>query len=259
MEKKHEFEAKQKVPQFPQDAQERIDLTSQRQVPAIRSVQKTVEVPNVQYIDKVADIPVDVQRRGSTIQDTQYISEVEDVPVPTQSIVPRVPDDPCLSETADEDRLEHESKKRRFPMPAEAVSESGADESDIERFDDLVLPSSEGKTLFVSIASGDEAEDEPDKQQDRTLSLAEWAQELLEVRKKFADDVASEMTDVKNKTSSRMSESCSEFWFEENGAPKPGRRLRPHNWTGWSENNSRRMTLSTKPIFRSPLRISRRP
>ena len=28
---------------------------------------------------------------------------------------------------------------------------------------------------------------------------SEWAQELREVRKKFAEDVASEMTDVKNK------------------------------------------------------------
>ena len=159
-------------------AQERADLTNQRQAPAIRVVQKTVEVPRVQYIDKVADIPVDVQRPVS------------------------IPDDPCSNETADEDRLEHENKKRRLPMPAEAA----------------------GKTLFVSIASDNEAEDESDKQQDMILSLvqggesmlvdetdarspgrqmvqvvhAEWAQELREVRKKFADDVTSEMTDVKN-------------------------------------------------------------
>ena len=109
-------------------------------------------------------------------------------------------------------------------MPAEAVSESRADKSDFDRFDDLVLPSPEGKTLFVSIASGDEAEDGPDKEQEMKRSLvqggestqvdetdarspgremvqvihAEWSQELREVRKKFADDVASEMTDVKN-------------------------------------------------------------
>ena len=56
------FEAKQ----YPQDAQEKADLTNQRHVLAIRTVQKTVEVPRVQYIDKVADIPVDVQRQGST-------------------------------------------------------------------------------------------------------------------------------------------------------------------------------------------------
>ena len=109
-------------------------------------------------------------------------------------------------------------------MPADAVSENRADKSDFDRFDDLVLPSREGKTLFVSIASGDEAEDEPEKQQEMTLSLvqggesmlvdetdaqgpgrqmvqvvhAEWTQELREVRKKFADDMTSEMTDVKN-------------------------------------------------------------
>ena len=78
--KKQGFEDKQ----YPQNAQERADLTNQRQVPAIRSVQKTVEVPRVQYIDKVADIPVDVQRRGSIIQaaqhDLQHIDD--DVHVP---------------------------------------------------------------------------------------------------------------------------------------------------------------------------------
>ena len=225
--KKHEFEAKQKGPHYPQDAQERIDLTSQRQVPAIGSVQKTVEVPRVQYINKVAHISVDIQRQVSTIQAAQYIDEVVDVPVPTQSVAPTIPDtdDLCLNETADEDGLEHENKKMRLPMPAEAVSESRADESDFDRFDNLVLPSPEGKTPFVSVASGDEAEDEPDKQQDMTLSLvqgggvhaggqdrrarsqdaelvqmghAEWAQELREVRRKFTDDMASDMSDVKN-------------------------------------------------------------
>ena len=211
--KKQEFEATQ----YPQDVKERADLTNQRQVPAVRSVQKTVEVPRVQYIDKVADIPVDMQGQVSTIQAAQDIDEVEDVLALTQSEVPNIPDD-------DEDRLEQESKKRKLPMPAEAVSESRADESDFDRFDDLVLPSPEGKTIFVSIASGDEAENESDKEQEMTQSLVqgeesmlvdetdaqgpehkmvqvahtEWAQELREVRKKFADDVASEMTDVKN-------------------------------------------------------------
>ena len=76
----------------------------------------------------------------------------------------------------------------------------------------------------MSIASGDEAEDESDKEQEMTLSLVqgeesmlvdetdaqgpehkmvqvahtEWVQELREVRKKFVDDVASDMTDMKN-------------------------------------------------------------
>ena len=171
----------------------------------------------VQYIDKVADISVDMQRQMSTIQAAQYIDEVEDVPALTQSEVPNIPDD-------DEDWLEQESKKRKLPTPADAVSESRADESDFDRFDDLVLPSPEGKTIFMSIASGDEAEDGSDKEQEMTRCLvqggesmlvdetdaespgrqmvqvvhAEWSQELREVQKKFADDMASEMTDVKN-------------------------------------------------------------
>ena len=43
----------------------RADLTIQRQVPTIQSAQRTVEVPEVQYIDQVADITVDVQRQVS--------------------------------------------------------------------------------------------------------------------------------------------------------------------------------------------------
>ena len=46
-------------------------------------------------------------------------------------------------------------------MSSDRSDDSRTDESDFDRFDDLVLPSSEGKTLFVSIASGDEAQDEP--------------------------------------------------------------------------------------------------
>ena len=143
---KQRFEAKH----YPQDAQERADRTNQRYVLAIRTVQKTVEVPRVQYIDKVADIPVDVQRQGSTIPDT---------------------DDLCLNETADEDRLEQENKKRKFPTPAEAVSESRADESDFDRFDELPPP--EGKTLFKNIASDDEAKDDPEQDQEMTRSLVQ--------------------------------------------------------------------------------------
>ena len=161
---------------------------------AIRNAQKTVEVPRVQYIDKVADIPVDMQRQVSTTQAAQDIEEVEDVSALTQSEVPNIPDD-------DEDWLEQENKRRRLPTPAEAVSESHADESDFDRFDDLVLPSPERKTLFMSIGSGDEAEDEPEKQQAMTRCLdrhADWAQELREERRKFTDDVASDMSDVKN-------------------------------------------------------------
>ena len=175
----------------------------------------------------MADIPVDVQRQGSTNQNPQHdIDEVGHVPVPTQSATPTIPDidDLCLDEIADEDWPEQESKKRKLPTPAEAISESRANESDFDLFDDLVLPSPEGKTLFMNIASDDEAKDGPEKKQEMNRSLvqagesmlmdetdarspgremvqvihAEWSQELREVRRKFADDVASEMTDVKN-------------------------------------------------------------
>ena len=135
-------------------------------------MQKTVEVPRVQYIDKVADIPVDMQRQVSTTQAAQDIEEVEDVPALTQSEVPNIPDD-------DEDWLEQESKKRKLPVPAETVFENRADKSDFDRFDDLVLPSPEGKTLFVNIASGDEAEDEPEKQQEMTRCLVQGGELMV--------------------------------------------------------------------------------
>ena len=108
---------------------------------------------------------MDVQGQVSTTQasqhDMQHIDEVVHVPALMKGEVPTIPDDPCFNETADEDRLEHENKKRRLPVPAEAVSASRGDEADIDRFDDLVLPFPEGETLFMNIASGDETEDEP--------------------------------------------------------------------------------------------------
>ena len=193
-EEKHEFEAKQKGWKYPQDAQERADLTIQRQIRTIQSVQRTVDVPKVQYIDQVADITVNVQRHVFTIQaaqhDTQHIDEVVHVPALMQSEVPAIPDadDPCLDEEADENQLEHEYKKRRLPKPTEAVAEScfmkgkdDADESDSDRFDDLVLPSPqhEGKTLFANIASDDEAEDGAEKEQEMTRSLVQGGESML--------------------------------------------------------------------------------
>ena len=93
--------------------------------------------------------------------------------MPTQSVAPSIPDTDglCLNETVDEDGLEHENKKRKLPTPAEAVSESRADESDFDRFDDLPPP--EGKTLFVNIASKDEAEDDLEQDQEVTRSLVQ--------------------------------------------------------------------------------------
>ena len=180
----------------------------------------------MQHIDKAADIPVDVQGQVSTVQASQHDTQHSDEVVPTlmESEIPSTSDadDPCLNEAADEDDVEHENKKRKFP--AEADFERLADESDFDRFDELVLPSLEEKTLHENIASGDEAQDGPEKEQEMTRSLvqggefmlmdetnvqgpdhkmiqemhAEWAQELCELQRKFADEMASEMTDVKN-------------------------------------------------------------
>ena len=161
---KQRFEAKQ----YPQDAQERVDLMNHRQVLASRR-QKTVEVPRVQYIDKVADVLVDVQRQGSTTQVPQHdIDEVADVPVPTQSVARSILDidDLCLNETVDEDGLEHENKKKKLPTPAEAVSESRVDESDFDRFDELPPPE-------LNIASKDEAKDNPEQNQEMTRSFVQ--------------------------------------------------------------------------------------
>ena len=224
-----------------------VPVVIQRQVPTVQKMQKTAEVPQVQFIDKVVDVPVIMQRQFPAVQVAK--KTVKDPQ--TQSIVKELRSKLEVGHTnkvharnqLDKNRWrkKHELEATQYPQdvqeradltnqrqvpatPAEAVSESCADESDSDRFDDLVLPSLEGKTLFVIIASGDEAEDEPDKQQDMTLSLvqgeesmlvdktysrgagrelvqmvhAEWVQELREVRSKFTDDMASDMSDVKN-------------------------------------------------------------
>ena len=131
---------------------------------------------------------MDVLRQVSTIQaaqhDTQHIDEVAHLPALMQSEVPTIPDadDPWT-------RLQRKtglSMKSRLPMPTGAVFESrpterkdDADESDSDRFDDLVLPSLEGKTLFVNSASGDEAEDGAEKEQEMTRSLVQGGASML--------------------------------------------------------------------------------
>merc|ERR1711916_74501 len=65
----------------------------------VQTVQKTVEVPQLQFIDKVVDIPVEAQRQipmVQTVQKTieipqlQYIDKVVDVPVVQVVQVPQV-------------------------------------------------------------------------------------------------------------------------------------------------------------------------
>ena len=50
----------------------------QRQVPAIQKVQKTGEVPQVQYIDRIMDLPVVKRHLEPTIQTEQKTAEVRD-------------------------------------------------------------------------------------------------------------------------------------------------------------------------------------
>ena len=70
-------------------------------------------------------------------------------------------------------------KTRRGSFPHQPKQSPTADESDFDRFDDLVLPSPEGKTLFGNIASGDEAEDDPEKEQEMTRSLVQGGELMV--------------------------------------------------------------------------------
>ena len=177
-----------------------IPVSLQRNVSTFQITQKTVEVPRVQFIDKLVGDPTFMQRQVSTIQAAQS---------------PNVPafmldtDGLCLlatgqdgsvelNEAADDDRLQHENKRRRLPKLIEAVFESRsteckevADGLDFERFEDLVLPPSqscfdpvesleearddgrEGKTLIANVASGDEVEDDAEEEQAMTRSSSE--------------------------------------------------------------------------------------
>ena len=70
----------------------------QRQVPVIQQVQKTVEIPQVQYTGKIIDVSVATQRGVPTTQtvqktaeapQTQFLHRGEDVPVVMQRQAPR--------------------------------------------------------------------------------------------------------------------------------------------------------------------------
>ena len=110
------------------DAQEKVNLTNQRLVPNIQSTQKTVEVPRVQFIDRVVDDPAVMQREAFNIEARELIED--------ESVGVKQPgSERPLSK-----------KKRRLPVETE---------SNHERFKDLVLPSSQS-CLCVSITSSDE-------------------------------------------------------------------------------------------------------
>ena len=63
-----------------------VPVAIQRQVPTIPSVQKTVEVPQIQYVDKIVDAPVVASHRPVPV-DAETL-RVEDVSGGTQTVSP---------------------------------------------------------------------------------------------------------------------------------------------------------------------------
>ena len=86
-------------------------------------MQKTAATPPVQFIDRVVNVPVTPHRQTPVIQKVQKTVEVPQIP-----FIDKFADAPASVQT--------EGKKRKLPLPTE------------------------GKTLSVNTASGDEEEDE---------------------------------------------------------------------------------------------------
>ena len=135
-----------------------------RQVP-LKRFQKTVEVPRVQFIDRLVDDPAVMRREAFNIEARELI---EDDPVGAKQQESERPLSP---------------KKRRLPVETESGFQSGEQsdldaESNHERLKDLVLPSPQS-CLCVSIASSDEGEVEA-----RDGSTEEWTEVKKRGRKK---------------------------------------------------------------------------
>ena len=81
-----------------------VPVVAQRQFPMNEIVQRTVEAPKVQYIDKVAGCPgpVDMQRQAHTVQGAQHHV---DISASTQRQVPTIQDaaGPCHSAIGEDD------------------------------------------------------------------------------------------------------------------------------------------------------------
>ena len=141
------------------DAAEHRHKVMQRQDPHVQSTQKTVEVPRVQFIDRVVDDPAVMQREAFNIEAREL---TEDEPVGAKQQKSERPLSP---------------KKRRPPVETESGFQSGEPfdldaESNHERFKDLVLPSSQS-CLCVSIASSDEGGDEDGARKYRGMDRGE--------------------------------------------------------------------------------------
>merc|ERR1712084_55842 len=70
-----------------------VPVVKQRHVPSVQKVQKTVEVPQVQYIDRVVDVPVVKQRHVPAIQKVQ-----KPVTVPVIETVEKIVDVPVIKQ-----------------------------------------------------------------------------------------------------------------------------------------------------------------
>ena len=131
-------------------------------------MQKTAATPPVQFIDRVVNVPVTAHRQTPVIQKVQKTVEV-----PQIQFIDKFADAPASVQT--------EGQKRKLPLPTE------------------------GKTLFVNTASGDEEEDEGETHAPVHFSLCD--SDELETRSKGehegttvrqVDDILLEMKDVKS-------------------------------------------------------------
>ena len=147
-------------------------------------MQKTVKTPEVQFVDKVADVRTDLQRdarhlsehaENSRVPRVQFIDNLEGDPTVMQrhmSTIQRAQhpdvaafmldtDDPCNSAVGqdDSDKLNEELARENMKRKADKKAANG---SDRERFKDMVLPPSQPcfNAGECSIASSDERRDE---------------------------------------------------------------------------------------------------
>merc|ERR1712012_1319198 len=58
-----------------------IPVVAQRQIPMVQTVQKTIEIPQLQYVDKVVDVPeVQVVEKTVEIPQLQIVEKIVEIP-----------------------------------------------------------------------------------------------------------------------------------------------------------------------------------
>ena len=153
----------------------------------MNQVQKTVEVSRVQFIDRVVDDPAVVQRQASTIE----ARESQDYPRDQRrdSDGEQADEIPDATPFGKADRI----KERR-------KAEGQDQDVDVERFSDLVLPSSqpslERKVFYASMASSDEEEEEPEQEQAEARSLVQGRERRREEDETDTQGPGSELVQV---------------------------------------------------------------